>query len=122
MNTPELSPDPKKVRKSNIVQFRMRERKPVVSSSRRGQEVVGDKTKTKWFVKYRRENLTFAEALIRGTLVMLIPVLSAIDWSYGMHTMFYVAPIICYSEVTAFAMTCPIKSLFTNYRNPADNE
>jgi len=122
MNMLELSPDQKKMRKNNIVQFEIMERKPVVSFLRRNKEVFEGQTKTKWFAKYTRENLTGTEAIIRGTLAIIIPVLSAIDWNYGTHTMFYIAPILLYSELTVFTMTCPIKSMFSNYRNPADYE
>ena len=75
----------------------------------------------KWFDKYTRENVTATEALIRATLVMVIPVFSAIDWDCGVHTMIYIAPIIFYSEVTVFTMTCPIKSLFSNYTTVRTN-
>jgi hypothetical protein len=122
MDIPELLPDLRKLRQSNIVQFRMMEPKPVVSLSGRSKEIVREKTRTKWFAKYTRENLTVTEALIRGTLVIIIPVLSAIDWNYGTHAMFCLAPILFYSEVTVFTMTCPIKALLSNYRNPPDNE
>ncbi|WP_426670382.1 hypothetical protein ACPPVU_03875 [Mucilaginibacter sp. McL0603] len=122
MDILELSPDPEKVRKSNIVQFRTMEYKPVVSFSRRSKEAMADKAKTKWFAKYMLENLTVKEALIRGSLAMVIPVLSAIDWNCRTHTMLYIAPILFYFEVTVFTMTCPVKSLLRKYRQSSVND
>jgi len=121
MNILELSPDQRKMRKSKIDRFTAMEHKPVVFFSRKGKEVAREKTKAKWFDKYTRENVTATEALIRATLVMVIPVFSAIDWDCGVHTMIYIAPIIFYSEVTVFTMTCPIKSLFSNYTTVRTN-
>ena len=109
MDKPKLSPDARKVPKSNIFLFRKMYHRPVVPFSRKDKNARG-KTKTKWFTEDMCGNLTVTEALIRASLVIIMPIISAIDWNYVTHFMFYLAPIILYSEVTVFTMTCPIKS------------
>jgi hypothetical protein len=109
MDKPKLSPDAKKVRKSNIFLFRKMEHRHVVPFSRKHKNAKG-KTKTKWFTEDMCGNLTVTEALIRASLVIIMPILSAIDYNFVTHFMYYLAPIILYSEVTVITMTCPIKS------------
>ncbi|TFF33329.1 hypothetical protein [Mucilaginibacter psychrotolerans] len=76
------------------------------------------KPTTSWFNAEAPENLTIKEAIIRAALVITMPMLSAIDWTYGTHTLYIIAPSIFYLEVTAFTMYCPIKALFSNYSHP----
>jgi hypothetical protein len=75
-------------------------------------------TKASWFNPEASENLTVKECIIRAALVMTMPMLSAIDWNYGTHTLIFIIPAIFYLEVTAFTMNCPIKALFSNYSHP----
>ncbi|MBS7565689.1 hypothetical protein MTO98_02035 [Mucilaginibacter sp. SMC90] len=79
--------------------------------------VIGVKTKKGWFDKDAPQNLTSKEAMIRGILVVTMPALSAIDWYCGTHTIYILAPVLFYLEVTALTMTCPIKSIFSKYRH-----
>lgn len=67
-----------------------------------------------WFNAEAPENLTIKEAIVRAALVVTMPMLSAIDWTYGTHTFYFIAPAIFYLEVTAFTMYCPIKAIFSN--------
>jgi hypothetical protein len=75
-------------------------------------------TKTSWLNDEASENLTVKECVIRAALVITMPMLSAIDWNYGTHTLIFIIPVIFYMEVTAFTMNCPIKALFSNYNHP----
>ena len=76
------------------------------------------KPTTSWFNAEAPENLTVKEVIIRAALVITMPILSAIDWTYGTHIFYFIAPSIFYLEVTAFTMYCPIKALFSNYSHP----
>lgn len=80
------------------------------------------KSATSFFNPDARENLTTKECVIRGLFVMTMPMLSAIDWNYGTHTLIFIVPAIFYLEVTAFTMNCPIKALFSNYSHPTKYE
>jgi hypothetical protein len=108
MDIPKLSPDERKVRKNNIFQFIKIKHRPVDPFSRKNKNARGE-TKTKWFTEDMCGNLTVTEALIRASLVIIMPILAAIDCNFVTHFM-YLAPIILYSEVTVITMTCPIKS------------
>ncbi|WP_454801631.1 hypothetical protein [Mucilaginibacter phyllosphaerae] len=79
------------------------------------------KAKT-WFNADAPENLTIKEAIIRAAFVVTMPMLSAIDWTYGTHTLIFIIPVIFYLEVTAFTLSCPIKALFSNYSHPTKYE
>jgi hypothetical protein len=96
-------------RTKNPVQVRLTVKPKIVSIS---------KPATRWLNAEAPENLTVKEAIIRAALVMTMPMLSAIDWTYGTHTFYIIAPAIFYLEVTAFTMYCPIKALFSNYSHP----
>ncbi|MDP9076769.1 MAG: hypothetical protein M3O71_05045 [Bacteroidota bacterium] len=120
METLELAPAPEIGKKRKSAQFRTGKPTPIftpviASSIKKENDVVAVKPKSKWFLKNTSENLTNTEAIIRGALIITMPMLSAIDWNYGTHTMFFIAPVIFYLEVTAFTMYCPIKALFSNY-------
>lgn len=64
------------------------------------------------------ENLTSKEIAIRAGCVILLPMLSGIDWTYGTHTVAIIVPVAFYLEVTAFTSYCPIKAIFSKYRKP----
>lgn len=68
------------------------------------------------------ENLTLKECIIRGAFVMILPMLSTINWTYETYTLILIIPTIFYLEVTAFTMNCPIKALFSNYSHPSKFE
>lgn len=70
-----------------------------------------------WFDKDAPQNLKVKEALFRAMQVVFLPAASGIDWVYGTSTMYILAPILFYLEVTALTLTCPIKELFHRYRN-----
>ena len=115
----ELPPYSKNSRAVKPAQFK--EDKPVAVTTVK-QAIAGTKTRYKWFAEDAPENLTVKEAVIRGALVFTMPVLSAVDWNYGTHTMYFIAPVIFYLEVTAFTMYCPIKAMFSNYTHPSRYE
>jgi hypothetical protein len=75
-----------------------------------------------WFNPESRENVSVMEAVIRGACVVTMPMLAAIDWYNGTHTMYFIAPVIFYLEVSAFTLYCPIKALFSNYNQPVKYE
>jgi len=75
-----------------------------------------------WFNAEAPENLTVKEAITRAAFVITMPMLSAIDWSYGTHTLIFIIPVIFYLEVTAFTLSCPIKALFSNYSHSTKYE
>ena len=75
-----------------------------------------------WFNPDSTENLSVKEAIIRAAFVIMMPVLSAVDWNYHTHTLFFIVPVIFYLEVTAFTMYCPVKALFSNYSHPPKYE
>jgi hypothetical protein len=109
MDIPKLSPDARKVRKSNIFQFIKIKHRLVDPFSRKNKNAGGE-TKTKSLTEDMCGNLTVTEALIRASLVIIMPVLAAIDRNFVTHFIYFLAPIILYSEVTVITMTCPIKS------------
>jgi len=118
----ELPPYSKNSRAVKQAQFKVQEDKPVAITVVKDAHVAGTKNKYKWFAEDAPENLTVKEAVIRGALVFTMPMLSAIDWNYGTHTMYIIAPVIFYLEVTAFTLTCPIKAMFSNYNHPSRYE
>jgi hypothetical protein len=122
MKTLELAPAPEIAKKRKLAQFRTTEQTPIAASLTKKNDVAPVKIKSEWFLKDSRENLTNTEAIIRGAFIITMPMLSAIDWDYGTHTMFFIAPVIFYLEVTAFTMYCPIKALFSNYIHPSHFE
>jgi hypothetical protein len=72
------------------------------------------KARIRWFADDCPENLTYTEAFIRGAMVVLVPMISAIDWNYGTHALFFIAPVVFYLEFTVFTMFCPAKSLLSS--------
>jgi hypothetical protein len=122
MKTLELAPAPEIAEKRKSAQFRTAEQTPIAAPVTKENDVAVVKTKREWFLKDTPENLTNTEAIIRGAFIITMPMLSAIDWNYGTHTMLFIAPVIFYLEVTAFTMYCPIKALFSNYINPSHFE
>lgn len=68
------------------------------------------------------ENLTGKEIAIRAACVILLPMLSGIDWTYHTHTVAIIVPVAFYLEVTAFTSYCPIKAIFSKYRKPDNYE
>ena len=118
----ELPPYPQNSRAVKPAQFKAQEDKPVAVTITKDVHTAVTKTKYKWFSEDSAENLTVKESAIRGALVFTMPVLSAIDWNYGTHTMYFIAPVIFYLEVTAFTMYCPIKAMFSNYTQPSRYE
>ena len=118
----DLPPYFKNNRAAKPAQFKFKEDKPVAITTVKNADVTGTKTKNKWFNEDAPENLTVRESAIRGALVFIMPVLSAIDWNYGTHTMYFIAPVIFYLEVTAFTMYCPVKAMFSNYNHPSRYE
>jgi len=122
METLESTPGGKKTDTGTNIQFKITETKKVKTVAAKANGVVPAKTKIKWFSADSPENMTVTEAVIRGGLVVIMPILSAIDWSYGTHILFYIAPVIFYLEVTTFTMFCPVKALFSNYNHPSHYE
>jgi hypothetical protein len=122
MKTLELAPAPEITKKRTVVQLRTAEQTPIVAPVIKENKVAAIKTKNKWFLKDSPENLTNTEAIIRVAFVITMPMLSAIDWNYGTHTMFFIVPVIFYLEVTAFTLYCPIKALFSKYIRPSNFE
>jgi len=121
MKTLQLEQYPVKIKTGNAKSNRIAEiqQQPTVTVKTIAQTV---KRKRGWFNEDAPENLTVKEAVIRGAFVILMPMLSAIDWHYGTYTLFFIAPIIFYLEVTAFTQMCPIKALFSNYTHPTKYE
>ncbi len=65
------------------------------------------------FDKDEVQNVTPIGALVRGILVIFIPIISVmIDWHLGSKTMYFIAPVIVYFAVTAMTRSCPIKGFF----------
>lgn len=122
MKTLELAPAPEIAKKRKSAQFKTTEQTSIAAPLTKENDVAPVKTKSGWFLKDSRENLTNTEAIILGAFIITMPMLSAIDWDYGTHTMFFIAPVIFYLEVTAFTMYCPIKALFSNYIHPSHFE
>jgi hypothetical protein len=122
METLELSPGAKRTFSWNYKKFKFTGNKPGEAQAVALKKLALKKIKINWFAEDSPENLSTAEAAIRGGLVVLIPILSAIDWNYGTHSMAFIAPVILYLEVTAFTMFCPIKALFSNYSHPSSYE
>ncbi|EHQ24879.1 hypothetical protein [Mucilaginibacter paludis] len=83
------------------------------------QKIVSkSKSAVRWFNAEAPENLSVKESVIRAAFVITLPMLSAIDWTYGTHLLYFIAPAIFYLEVTAFTMNCPIKALFSHDSHP----
>ncbi|MDN3550676.1 hypothetical protein [Mucilaginibacter aquaedulcis] len=118
----ELPPYPQNNRATKTAQFKAKENKPVALTIVKDAKIAVAKTKHRWFAQDTPENLTVKGSVIRGALVFTMPVLSAIDWNLGTHTMYFIAPVIFYLEVTAFTMYCPVKALFSNYTHPSRYE
>lgn len=118
----ELPPYLQSSKAAKQAQFKVQEDKPVAITMVKNAHTAITKTKYKWFSDDSTENLTVKESAIRGALVFTMPVLSAIDWNYGTHAMYFIAPVIFYLEVTAFTMYCPIKAIFSNYTHPSRYE
>ncbi|RKR81868.1 hypothetical protein BDD43_2029 [Mucilaginibacter gracilis] len=96
-----------------------RVKKSVQTDTEVKREIVSKpKSAGSWFNAEAPENLTVKESVIRAAFVMTMPMLSAIDWTYGTHTLYFIAPAIFYLEVTAFTMSCPIKAFFSNDSHP----
>ena len=91
--------------------------KKVEQVTLKDKAVLGIDTKSGWFDKDAPQNLTYKGAGIRGIMVVCMPSLSAIDWYLHTNTMIFIAPLIMYLAVTALTMTCPVKSLVSNYRH-----
>lgn len=115
MKTLELTTGYDMAAKCSTFQFKIEENKAVKVQVTKNKGNSPAKPKIKWFAADSPENLTVNEAVIRGLMVYTIPVLSAVDWNGGIHTMFFIAPVIFYLEFTAFSMFCPIKAWFNNY-------
>lgn len=80
--------------------------------TRKKQENLNQASKRSLFDKDSVQNLNGWEAGLRGVLVVFMPFLCSIDLYNGTNTMFFIAPVIFYLEVTALTLTCPIKSIF----------
>jgi hypothetical protein len=118
MKALELSPGAKRTFSGNYTKFKFTGNNSSGAQTTALQKLASKKIKINWFSEDSPENLTTTEAVIRGALIVLMPVLSAIDWNFGTHSMFFIAPVIFYLEVTAFTMVCPIKALFSDYSHP----
>jgi len=86
---------------------------PIISFGKLDKGTALEKKKT-WTIAETRENLSTGEAIFRGVMIVLgLPVLMIIDWSFHTDTLVYSIPVFFYLEITAFIMYCPIKALLT---------
>ncbi|SEO35923.1 hypothetical protein SAMN05192574_107199 [Mucilaginibacter gossypiicola] len=122
MKTLQLPPDPRDLAKNKIRKADTELKKAPVQPTAGHSKPVLDNFLKRFFPDDAPENLSTTEAVIRGALVFVMPVLSSIDWNYHTHAMIIIAPIIFYLEVTAFTLYCPVKRLFSNYTHPSKYE
>jgi|GEM_PF-5299839 len=72
------------------------------------------KAKRLWFNKDEVQNVSAIESLIRAVLVIFLPIISVcLDWFLGLHSMYFLSPLIVYFAVTAMTRNCPVKTFFT---------
>jgi hypothetical protein len=112
MKTLELRRETQKAVSGNCAKFKFTANHAQAAAPKK---TAFEKAKIHWFTDDCPENLTYTEAFIRGAMVVLVPMISAIDWNYGTHTLFFIAPVVFYLEFTVFTMFCPAKTLFSSY-------
>jgi hypothetical protein len=86
MKTYQLVIDPKILVTEKVCKFSNAPLKKVDHVAIEGRALIGIKTKSGWLDKDAPQNLTYKEAGIRGVLVVRMPTLSAIDWTFHTHT------------------------------------
>jgi hypothetical protein len=122
MKTLQLPPDPRDLAKNKIRKAGTELKKAPVKPPAEQSKPVLDNFLKRFFPDDAPENLSTTEAVIRGAMVFIMPVLSSIDWNYHTHAMIVIAPVIFYLEVTAFTLYCPVKRLFSGFTHPSKYE
>lgn len=122
MKTLELPAYPGKLKSSSDQNVKTNEPVAVKPAKVKSTALAISKHRTIWLNPESRENVSVKEAVVRGALVVTGPMLSAIDWYNGTHTLYFIVPVLFYLEVSAFTLYCPIKALFSSYRQPIKYE